>query len=72
MPVADPSFVWQEAALAFASISVIAFLVTWVVTDLGRVPRTPYIAILTLTTLVGVLRLRSQRGPFETLPTSAA
>ena len=28
-----------------------AFLVTWVVTDLGHVSRTPYVAILTLTTL---------------------
>jgi hypothetical protein len=32
-------------------ISVTAFLVTWIVTDLGHVPRTPYVAILTLTTL---------------------
>jgi hypothetical protein len=51
MPVADPSFGWQEAIAAFAVISVVAFLVTWVVTDLGHVPRTPYVAILTLTTL---------------------
>jgi hypothetical protein len=51
MPVADPSFGWQEAIAAFAVISVVAFSVTWVVTDLGRVSRTPYVAILTLTTL---------------------
>jgi hypothetical protein len=51
MPLADPSFGWQEAVAAFAIISVVAFLVTWVVTDLGHVPRTPYVAILTLTTL---------------------
>ena len=51
MPVADPSFGWQEATAAFAVISVVAFLVTWVVTDLGHVSRTPYVAILTLTTL---------------------
>ena len=51
MPVADPSFGWQEAVAAFAIISVVAFSVTWVVTDLGRVSRTPYVAILTLTTL---------------------
>jgi hypothetical protein len=51
MPVADPSFVWQEAIAALAIISVVAFSVTWVVTDLGRVSRTPYVAILTLTTL---------------------
>ena len=50
MPIADPSFGWQEGLAAFAVISVVAFLVTWVVTDLGRVPRTPYVAILTLTT----------------------
>lgn len=35
MPVADPSFIWQEAIAAFAVISIVAFLVTWVVTDLG-------------------------------------
>lgn len=51
MPVADPSFIWQEAIAAFAVISIVAFLVTWVVTDLGHVPRTPYVAILMLTTL---------------------
>ena len=50
MPVADPSFGWQEAAAAFAIIAVVAFLVTWVVTDLGHVSRTPYVAILALTT----------------------
>ncbi|MGA9161409.1 MAG: hypothetical protein WB297_11185, partial [Actinomycetota bacterium] len=31
-------------------IAVVAFLVTWVVTDLAHVPRTPYVAILSLTT----------------------
>jgi hypothetical protein len=51
MPVADPSFGWQEAIAAFAVISIVAFLVTWVVTDLGHVSRTPYVAILMLTTL---------------------
>jgi hypothetical protein len=51
MPVADPSFGWQEALAAFAVISVVAVLVTWIVTDLGHVSRTPYVAILTLTTL---------------------
>jgi len=50
MPVADPSFGWQEAAAAFAIISVVAFLVSWVVTDLARVSRTPYVAILAVTT----------------------
>lgn len=51
MPLADPSFGWQEAVAAFAVISVVAFLVTWLVSDLAHVPRTPYVAILTLTTL---------------------
>lgn len=52
MPVGpETSFGWQEAAAAFAIIALVAFLVTWVVTDLGHVSRTPYVAILTLTTL---------------------
>lgn len=51
MPVADPSFGWQEAITAFVIISAVAFLVTWVVTDLGHVARTPYVAILFFTTL---------------------
>jgi hypothetical protein len=51
MPVANPSFGWQEAIATFAIISIVAFSVTWVVTDLGHVSRTPYVAILTLTTL---------------------
>lgn len=51
MPVADPSFGWQEALAAFSIISTVAFLVAWVATDLGHVSRTPYVAILTLTTL---------------------
>ena len=38
MPVADPSFGWQEAIVAFATISIVAFLVTWVVTDLVSRP----------------------------------
>jgi hypothetical protein len=51
MPVADPAFGWQEATAAFAIISMIAFLVTRIVTDLGHVSRTPYVAILWLTTV---------------------
>ena len=50
MPVPDPSFGWRDATAAFAIIAVVAFLVTWVVTDLGHVSRTPYVAILALTT----------------------
>ena len=51
MPVADPSFGWQEALVAYAIVGVVAFLVTWVVTDLAHVSRTPYVAVLTLTAL---------------------
>jgi hypothetical protein len=51
MPIADPSFGWQEALAGFAVISIVAFLVTWVVTDLGGVSRTPYIAVLAMTTI---------------------
>lgn len=51
MPGADWTFGWQEAMAGFAMFSIVAFLVTWTVTDLARVSRTPYIAILSLTTL---------------------
>lgn len=51
MPVADPGFGWIEATLAFGAIAVAAFLVTWVVTDLLGVRRTPYVAILLALTL---------------------
>ena len=51
MPLPDPSFAWQEAIVSFAIIAFVAFLVTWVVTDLGEVSRTPYVAVLTLMTL---------------------
>ena len=52
MPVgADPSFGWQDAIAAFAIIAFIAFLVTWIVTDLLEVSRPPYVAILTAVTL---------------------
>ncbi|HEX5627156.1 MAG TPA: hypothetical protein VFY08_03960 [Actinomycetota bacterium] len=46
MPSADPGLTWQEALAAFGMIVVVAFLVTWVLTDLLRIPRTPYIAML--------------------------
>jgi len=46
MPRADPGFTWEEALAAFGLIVVVAFLVTWVLTDLLRIPRTPYIAML--------------------------
>ncbi len=52
MPVgADPSFAWQDAIAAFAIIGFVAFLVTWIVTDLLGVSRPPYVAILTVVTL---------------------
>ena len=51
MPVADPSFSWQEAVGAFAVIAASAFFVTWAVTDVARVRRTPYIGILSLVTV---------------------
>jgi len=52
MPVADPTFSWQEAVGAFAVIAVSAFLVTWVVTDVARVRRAPYIGVLAGVTAV--------------------
>jgi hypothetical protein len=52
MPIApDPSFTWQQALAAFAIIAVVAFLVTWVVTDLLGLRRTPYVAVLSVVTL---------------------
>jgi hypothetical protein len=46
MPVTDPGLTWQEGLAAFGVIAVVAFLVTWVLTDLLKVRRTPYIALL--------------------------
>jgi hypothetical protein len=46
MTVADPSFSWQEALAAFAIIAMAAFLVTWVITDVLRISREPYIPML--------------------------
>jgi hypothetical protein len=46
MPSTDATFPWQEAMAALAVVAVAAFLVTWVVTDVARVRRTPYIGIL--------------------------
>ena len=51
MPFAESTFDLGSAVAAFAIISAVAFLVTWLVTDVARVPRTPYIAILAVTTL---------------------
>jgi hypothetical protein len=51
MPVAEPAFGWPDALAAFAIIAVAAFLVTWVFTDLLRMPRTPYIGVLLFVSL---------------------
>jgi MFS family permease len=51
MPVADPSFGWHEALGAFAIIAASAFLVTWVLTDVLGIRRTPYIGLLLLLSL---------------------
>ncbi|HEX5949558.1 MAG TPA: hypothetical protein VFZ96_01025 [Actinomycetota bacterium] len=47
MPAADAAFGWVEATIAFLTIALVGFLVSWVVTDRLHVPRTPYVAILT-------------------------
>jgi hypothetical protein len=49
MPSSGSTFGWQEAVAALVAITFVAFLVTWVVTDLLDVSRGPYIAILGLT-----------------------
>jgi hypothetical protein len=51
MPSADASFTWQEALTAFAIVALVAFLITWVLTDLLRIHRAPYIPILLAVTL---------------------
>lgn len=51
MPVADPNFSWAEALAAFAIIAVASFLVTWVLTDLLRIRREPYIPMLLVVAL---------------------
>lgn len=51
MPVADPSLGWGAALAAFAIIAVVSFLVTWVLTDLLRIRRGPYIPMLLVVVL---------------------
>jgi hypothetical protein len=51
MLTTDPGFTWQEALGAFGVIAVVAFLVTWALTDLLKIPRTPYIAMLLVVAL---------------------
>jgi hypothetical protein len=52
MPLADPTFTWQQALAAFSVVALVAFLVSWVSTDLLGVSRSTYVAILTVTTFV--------------------
>ena len=46
MPGADLGFTWQEALAAYAIITLAAFLVTWVLTDLLKIRRTYYVPML--------------------------
>jgi hypothetical protein len=48
MPGADPSIGWGTYFVALAVIVVGSFLVTYLATDLGAMPRTPYIGLLTV------------------------
>jgi hypothetical protein len=48
VPVADPSFGWQEAMAAYLVVLIAAFAVTWLVTDVLGVGRTLYIGVLTI------------------------
>ena len=48
MPVADPSFGWQEAMAAYLVLLIGAFAVTWLVTDVFGVGRSLYIGVLGL------------------------
>jgi len=48
VPVADPSFGWQEAMGAYLIVLVAAFAVTWLVTDVLGIGRTLYVGVLTL------------------------
>jgi len=59
MPDVGTSFGWQEIAVTFTILALAAFLVTWLVTDVMRIGRTVYIAILSLVVAalsVGYLR----------------
>jgi hypothetical protein len=46
MPLADPSFGWQEGIVAFGILLAVAFLVSWYVTDVLHIRRPAYVAIL--------------------------
>jgi hypothetical protein len=53
MPNIAAPFGWPEVAVGFAILAIVAFLVTYVVTDLLKIGRAIYIAILAV--VVGVL-----------------
>jgi hypothetical protein len=48
MPGADPSIGWGTYFIALALIVAGSFLVTYLATDLGHLPRAPYIGLLTV------------------------
>jgi hypothetical protein len=48
MPAAGSSITWQAAFIGYLTLLIASFLVTWVVTDLFRVRRTIYVAVLVL------------------------
>jgi ABC-type uncharacterized transport system permease subunit len=48
MAGADPSIGWGTYIVALALIVAGSFLVTYLSTDLGRLPRAPYIGLLTV------------------------
>jgi hypothetical protein len=50
MPVADASIAWWMPLAAVGIIAVVAFLVSWVSTDLLHVPRAVYLATLMIVT----------------------
>jgi hypothetical protein len=55
VPVADASFSWQQSLAAFVIVAIVAFLVTWVLTDLLRIRREPYVPLLLVTALALVV-----------------
>jgi hypothetical protein len=71
LPTPEPSFTWQDGAVAYLVVLLAAFLVTWVVTDRFKVRRTPYIALLTAMVLgLGAWYLGLSGSPLAALVTS--
>ena len=52
MPAADAAFTWTDGIVAFVVLASIAFLVSWLTTDIFHVARNAYIAILSLVVAV--------------------